>query len=41
MFSITNHVTEFRTVSAPAWAPLVALLGLYLLGSAIAPPLDL
>ncbi|MGU2439537.1 hypothetical protein ACTXHA_03965 [Burkholderia cenocepacia] len=41
MFSITNNLIELRTVSVPAWAPLVALFGLYLLGSAIAPPLDL
>lgn len=41
MLSITNFQVECRSASVPVWARLVALFGLYLLGSAIAPPLDL
>ncbi|WP_321955033.1 hypothetical protein [Burkholderia cenocepacia] len=41
MLRSTNHRTVFRSISVPAWVRLVALFGLYLLGSAIAPPLEL
>ncbi len=40
MLSIGNYRTASRSISVPAWVRLVALFGLYLLGSAIATPLD-
>lgn len=41
MFSMTNHRIASQSISVPAWVRLVALFGLYLLGSAIAPPIEL
>ncbi len=41
MLSIPNYKRWPRSGNVPAWAPLVALFGLYLLGSAIAPTLEL